>query len=212
MSRPLLLAATSNPHKLRELRRLLPAADVVGFADAQAIGSDPATWDVPPSELEETGETFLDNAVLKAVHASLRCDLPVIADDSGLCIDALGGRPGVRSARHGGPGLDDEQRWRLVLEEMRGVPALRRQAAYRAVVALARRGRVLSLHEGACSGLILDAPRGSGGFGYDPVFLVESLGKTMAELTPDEKDALSHRARAMAGLRQALEDGILEQG
>lgn len=206
MSSRLLLAATSNEHKLRELRRLLPGHEIIGFQDHDAIGSDPASWDLPPSRLEETGETFLDNAILKALHASARCPLTVIADDSGLCVDALDGRPGVSSARYGGPGLDDTGRWRLLLQEMRDVPEFRRQASYRAVLALARGGRLLSIHEGACGGLILREPRGKGGFGYDPVFLLESLGKSMAELSPEEKDSLSHRARAAVGLRQALAD------
>lgn len=207
---PLLLAATSNEHKLRELRRLLPRARVVGFRDVEAIGSDPETWDLPPSRLEETGGTFLENAVLKALHASSRCGLPVIADDSGLCVDALGGAPGVRSARYGGEGLDDAGRWKLLLREMEGVPEMSRQASYRAVLVLARAGRIVSIHEGACGGRILREPRGTGGFGYDPVFFMEPLGKTMAELTPEEKDSVSHRARAALGLRQAIEDGALE--
>ena len=205
-----LLAATSNPHKLRELRRLLPGVEVVGFDDVAAIGSDPASWDVPPALLEETGETFAENAALKAAHASARCPLPVIADDSGLCVDALGGRPGVRSARYGGPGLDDRGRCLLLLREMEGVPELNRQASYRAAIALARNGRLLSLHEGACSGLVLESLRGEGGFGYDPLFLVEALGKTMAEIDAAEKDAVSHRARALLGARQAIEDGLLD--
>lgn len=204
-----LLAATSNAHKLAELRRLLPGWNVVGFRDVEAIGSDPEGWDVPPAVLEETGATFAENAMLKASHAASRCDLPVLADDSGLCIDALGGAPGVLSARHGGPGLDDAQRWRLVLEQMRGVPDLGRGAHFRAAIALARHGRVLSLHEGTCAGSILHAPRGDGGFGYDPIFLVAALGKSMAELSPAEKDAVSHRARALLGARAAL-DGLPE--
>ena len=199
-----LLAATSNLHKLAELRRLLPACRVVGFRDAEAIGSDPETWDVPPAGLEETGSTFAENAMLKASHAASRCDLPVIADDSGLCVDALAGAPGVLSARHGGPGLTDEQRYGLVLEAMSGVPDLRRGAHFRAAVAVARHGRVISLHEGTCAGSILREPRGTGGFGYDPIFLVAALGKGMAELTPEEKDSVSHRARAMFGAREAL--------
>ncbi len=205
-----ILAATSNPHKLIELRRLLPGMTVAGFGDAHLIGSDPATWDVPPSGVEETGATFAENAIIKALHASARCDLPVIADDSGLCVEALDGAPGVLSARHGGPGLSDHERTLVLLGQMTRVPAFRRSASYVAVIALARAGRVVSLHEGACSGRILEAPRGTGGFGYDPVFWIEALGKTMAELTPAEKDGMSHRARALAGLRQALEDAALD--
>jgi XTP/dITP diphosphohydrolase len=211
VSGPALLAATSNPHKLVELQRLLPEAKVVGFSAIDVIGSDPSLWDVPPATVVESGATFLENAVLKAVHASQRCALPVVADDSGLCVDHLAGAPGVHSARHGGPGLSDRQRYELVLEALRGVPRLSRGASYRAVIVLARHGRVLSIHEGAVSGSILESPRGSGGFGYDPIFLVTALQKAMAELTPAEKDAVSHRARATDMLRLSIRQGILEE-
>jgi len=211
-ARKTLLAATSNPHKLLELRRLIPEAEVVGFADVAAIGSDPARWDVPPAEVVESGATFLENAVLKAIHAAQRCDLPVVADDSGLCVDHLDGAPGIHSARHGGPGLSDRQRYELVLEALKGAPRMSRGASYRAVIVLARRGRVLSIHEGAVAGSILETPRGSGGFGYDPIFLVTSLQKSMAELTPQEKDSVSHRARATDMLNLALQQGILDGG
>lgn len=204
-----LLAATSNPGKLVELRRLLAPTLVLGFEELAAEGNDPATWQPPPWEVEESGETFLDNAMIKALHASRFTDLAVVADDSGLCVDHLGGRPGVRSARHGGPGLDDRARFMLILEEMRGVPQFLRGASYRAVIALARAGRVLSLHDGAVAGRILEEPRGSGGFGYDPIFFIDALGKTMAETTAEEKDSLSHRARAVAGLAASLSAGVL---
>lgn len=204
-----LLAATGNPGKLVELRRLLAPAEVLGFQELAAEGNDPATWDPPPWDVEESGDTFLDNAIIKALHASRFTTLPVVADDSGLCVDHLGGKPGVHSARHGGPGLDDRARFLLVLDEMRGVPEFMRGAAYRAVVVLAQAGRVLSVHEGAVSGRLLEEPRGSGGFGYDPIFFIPSLGKTMAEVSADEKDSLSHRARAVAGLAASLAGGIL---
>ena len=205
-----LLAATGNRGKLVELRRLLAPWDVLGFTELEATGNDPALWTPPPWDVEESGETFLDNAIIKAVHASRFTDLPVVSDDSGLCVDHLGGRPGVRSARHGGDGLDDEQRYRLVLDEMAGVPDLMRGASYRAVVVLAREGRVLSIHEGSVAGRLMQVPRGDGGFGYDPIFLVTELGKTMAELTPEEKDSVSHRARAVAGLAAALDAGAAD--
>lgn len=208
-SRQRLLAATGNPHKLAELRRLLPGLDVIGFRELEA--GSPAPWDVAPWDVEESGATFVENAAIKAVHASRGTDLPVVADDSGLCVDHLGGRPGVHSARHGGAGLSDEERYGLLLRELEGVPDALRTAHYRAVVVLARRGRILSIHEGTVGGRVLGSPRGTGGFGYDPVFWVDVLGKSMAELTPHEKDSVSHRARAMAGLRAALADGILER-
>lgn len=203
-----LLAATGNPGKLVELRRLLMPWEVLGFDELAATGNDPALWQPPPWEVEESGESFTDNAIIKAVHASRFTTLPVVSDDSGLCVDRLGGRPGVHSARYGGPDLPDRARYELLLEELAGVPDFLRAASYRAVVVLAQGGRVLSIHEGAVSGRILDSPRGEGGFGYDPIFLIEPLARTMAEVTADEKDAISHRARAVAGLAAALSQGV----
>jgi XTP/dITP diphosphohydrolase len=203
-----LLAATGNAGKLVELKRLLPTWEVLGFRDLAATGNDPTQWQPPPSEVDESGDTFLDNAIIKALHSSRFTDLPVVSDDSGLCVDCLDGRPGVHSARYGGPNLSDRERYELLLKELEGVPDFLRAASYRAVVVLARQGRVISIHEGAVSGRLLSSARGDGGFGYDPIFLIESLGKTMAEVTAEEKDAISHRARAVAGLAAALAQGV----
>ena len=194
------LVATGNAHKAREFARLLGGEiEVLGFGDLELPAGSP-----DPGDVEETGETFAENAAIKAVHASRCTELPVLADDSGICIDALDGGPGVRSARHGGPGLDDRQRYELVLREMEAVPDGDRGARFRAAIALARHGELLRVEEGAVEGRILRAPRGDGGFGYDPIFFVEELGKAMAELSPAEKDSVSHRARALRAMRPHL--------
>lgn len=203
--RPTLVAATGNLHKLEELRRLVgPPFRVVGLHE---LLPPAATWREPPSSVVESGSTFEENAIIKALHASRHQPALVIADDSGLCVDALHGRPGVHSARHGGPGLSDRERYELVLRELRDVPDGRRTARYRAAVVLARAGRILATAEGTCEGVLLRGGRGSGGFGYDPIFLVPSLALTMAELTAEQKDAISHRGaafRALAGELRAL--------
>lgn len=192
-----LLVATGNAHKLAEFERLLGEDfEVCGFDDV----------DFPPGErdVEETGSSFSENATIKAVHASRFTELPVLADDSGICIDALNGGPGVLSARHGGPGLDDRGRYELVLEQLREVPGGERGARFRAAIAVAVQGEVALLEEAAVEGRMLAQPRGEGGFGYDPIFFVDELDKGMAELTPAEKDSVSHRARALRALRSRL--------
>jgi len=202
--RPTVVAATGNRHKLVELRRLLGQAfHVVGLED---LDPPPTTWQQRPDEVEESGATFLENARIKALHASRHQDRPVVADDSGLVVDALGGRPGICSARHGGPGLTDRDRWERVLSEMAGVPARHRTARYVAAVVLAHRGEVLAEGQGVVEGSVLEAPRGSGGFGYDPVFFVTELGLGMAEISAAEKDRVSHRARAIAALLRQRPD------
>lgn len=197
---PVVVAATTNEHKLRELARLLPQFEILGSRD---LPRSPAGID--PTRIEETGSTFAENAALKATWVSRCTRLPVVADDSGLCVDALGGAPGVRSARHGGPGLDDTARCQLVLEAMADVPDALRTARYVAALAVAQHGRLVAVREAACEGRILRAPRGTGGFGYDPIFLVDDLGRAMAELTPAEKDERSHRARALREVTPTLE-------
>jgi len=193
-----LLVATGNAHKLSEFARMLgPGFEVLGFDDLD--------WPAEARDVEETGATFAENASIKALHASASCELPVLADDSGICIDSLDGGPGIRSARHGGPGLDDRGRYELVLEQMREVPDERRSARFRAAIAVALNGEVVLLEEGAVEGRITRAPRGDGGFGYDPIFFVDELDKGMAELTPSEKDSVSHRARALGALRSRLQ-------
>ncbi len=145
----------------------------------------------------EDGLTFADNAVKKAVHAARATGLPALADDSGLEVDALGGEPGVRSARYAGEGAVDEANNAKLLAALAGVPAADRTARFRCVIALASPEGAAETVEGACEGLVADAPRGRAGFGYDPLFYYPPLGRTFAELTPGEKQRVSHRGKAM---------------
>ncbi len=183
-----LLLATTNPGKLREFRRLLDGCgwELLSPADLGLA-----------LEVEEHGDTYEDNAVAKARAWAEAAGLPALADDSGIEVDALGGRPGIHSARYGGSGLDDTGRTALLVRELAGVPDDRRTARYQAVVAIAfpNQSSVLSFL-GTQEGRIAQAPRGCGGFGYDPVFLLPD-GRTQAELSDREKDAISHRGQAM---------------
>ena len=194
-----LLVATFNPGKVREF------AEALGHEGFTVIGLD--TLD-DRTEVEETGDTFEANARQKAEGYSRRCDLPVLADDSGLEVDALGGDPGVLSARYGGAGLDDEGRNRKVLEALSDVrdPA-RRTARFRCVLAIALRGETLATFAGVIEGRILESPRGSNGFGYDPLFFHPPSDCTTAELSLARKRAVSHRGQAIRGFLDALAAG-----
>jgi XTP/dITP diphosphohydrolase len=152
----------------------------------------------------ETGLSFAENARIKAVKYSRQTEYPVLADDSGLEVAALGGRPGIRSARYGGPGATDRDRIRRLLLELEQTPG-DRQARFVCALALARKEALILETEGECRGEIALSPRGANGFGYDPVFLFPELGRTYAELDPEEKNRVSHRARAVASLLQQLE-------
>ncbi len=193
-----IVVATRNAGKLREFRSLLAATgwQVLGLVEAGI-----------PVDAEETGSTFADNARQKALAYSLETDLPVLADDSGLEVFALGGRPGVHSARYAGDGASDAGRIEKLLVELRDV-AGGRDARFVCALALARRGRLIVEVEGECRGVVTDAPRGTQGFGYDPVFLFPELGRTYAELSAEEKNRVSHRALAVAALLQRLAGGI----
>ncbi len=191
-----LLVATKNPGKVREFAEALA---VEGFEVCGMERLEDAT------EVEETGATFEANARLKAEGYSARTDLPVVADDSGLEVDALGGAPGVQSARYGGPGLDDTGRNRKLIDALRDVPPARRTARFRCALALARAGKTLAVFEGVIEGHILDAPRGDNGFGYDPLFFHPESGCTTAELTTAAKQRVSHRGQAIAALLDALQ-------
>nr|WP_253264079.1 XTP/dITP diphosphatase [Geobacillus sp. DSP4a] len=160
--------------------------------------------DVP--DVEETGSTFAENARLKAEAISRRFGCPVIADDSGLVVDALGGRPGVYSARYAGEDKNDARNIAKLLHELEGVPMEQRTARFHCALAVAIPGRPTAVVEAACEGYIAEAPRGEGGFGYDPVFYLPEKGKTMAELTPEEKNEISHRAKALAKLDEQWDD------
>jgi len=150
-------------------------------------------------EVDETGATFRENAVLKAEAASRHFgpDVEVMADDSGLEVDALDGAPGVRSARFAGEKATDRENLELLLARLKGVPADKRTARFRCVIALARGGQLLKTFDGVCEGRIGEIPHGSGGFGYDPVFIPEGATRTFAELSSEEKHRISHRARAL---------------
>ena len=186
--------ATHNPGKLREMGEILKdfGIEVVSPRD---LG---LTVDV-----EETGTTFAENAMLKAKAICKEANLPAIADDSGLCVDALNGAPGVYSARYGGEGLDDKGRYMLLLSSLRGVPT--RAAHFACAVACAFPNGDTLTAEGRCDGSIAYAPLGEGGFGYDPVFLLPGTGKTFGQLTQEEKSAVSHRGRALKDFAGKLE-------
>jgi len=182
-----LLLATNNPGKVRELRRLL---DGLPF-EIVTPGELGISLDV-----DETGSTYAENASLKAMAFARAGNCLALADDSGIEVDALEGAPGVYSARYGGAGLDDAGRTAHLLAELNGVPRDRRSARYRAVVAIASPDGAVQLFEGVQEGSIAEAPRGQGGFGYDPVFLVDG-SRTQAELSDGEKDERSHRGHAV---------------
>jgi XTP/dITP diphosphohydrolase len=190
-----LVVATRNSGKLREFRELLSSMQwcILGLRDL-AIDRDP----------EETGASFAENARKKALLYSVETHLPVLADDSGLEVQALGGRPGVHSARYAGSGVSDPDRIRKLLSELDATGAPR-DARFVCNLALARNGRLLLEAEGECLGLISHLPRGSNGFGYDPVFYVPDLGRTYAELTSAEKNLCSHRARAVQTLLKKMQ-------
>lgn len=189
---PRLVIASRNPGKIREIEAICADWPVEWVTDA--------AWD----EVEETGETYLDNALLKARAVAAATGTPALADDSGLEVDALGGGPGPRSARYAGEGAGDRDNLDKLLRELEAVPAPR-TARYRAVAAVAWPDGEAVWAEGACEGGIRAEPRGSGGFGYDPAFEPEGHDVTMAELPPEAKDRISHRGRALRALREALE-------
>lgn len=189
-----LLLATRNAHKTREIQRILGPA----FA-MRDLSAYPEI-----SETAETGTTFEENAVLKATAASNRLHGLIIADDSGLEVDALGGAPGIYSARYAGQNATDQQNIDKLLGELARTGATsgdQGSARFRCVLALARENQMLGTFEGIVEGKIVDLPRGNGGFGYDPVFLPTGFDKTFGELAPAEKDRLSHRARALEKVR-----------
>lgn len=187
------ILATHNPGKLREMAAILSqyGVEVVSPAD---VG---ITVDV-----EETGTTFAENAMLKAKAICAAADLPAIADDSGLCVDALNGGPGVYSARYGGEGLDDKGRYTLLLQNMRG--QTNRAAHFACAIACAFPNGDELTAEGRCDGTIAFAPMGEGGFGYDPVFFVPEKAKTFGQLTAEEKSAISHRGKALKAFSEKL--------
>lgn len=203
--RPTLLLATGNAGKVRELRELLRDAPVrlVGLRDAGIT-----------QDVEETGDTFEENASLKAAEYARLSGLWALAEDSGLEVDALGGGPGVHSRRYAGLDATDAQRVQYLLSKLRNVPWERRGARFRSVIAIASPMGVQRVVVGECRGVIALEPRGSEGFGYDPVFFLPELGRTVAELSLEEKNRVSHRSRSAAesveALRELVEHGALK--
>lgn len=186
--------ASKNAHKLTEMQRILGELGVEVVLESD-VGVD--------IEVEETGQTFEENSLLKARAVMEATGLPSIADDSGLCVNALAGGPGVYSARYGGEGLTDQDRYRLVLEGLKGQTD--RGAKFVSVVTACFPGGDVLTARGECPGIIAYAPQGENGFGYDPVFFVPSLRKTFAQMAQEEKNAISHRGRALEKFKVELE-------
>ena len=186
--------ASHNQKKMVEMKAILSQMGVEVLSQAE-VGMD--------LEPEETGTTFEENARIKAQAVMQATGLPAIADDSGLMVDALGGDPGVYSARYGGPGLDDTGRWQLLLKNMAGES--NRACKFVSVICCAFPDGGEVMARGECPGILAQGPSGDGGFGYDPIFYLPQLGKTMAQLTPAEKNQISHRARAPAGFQKEWE-------
>ncbi len=190
-----LVIATRNRKKVEEIRRILGGLDV----ELRSLDDFPGCPDV-----EETGETFAENAALKARAVAAYTGKAALADDSGLVVDALGGEPGVRSARYAGQGATDGQNLRKLLYELRGTPEEARTARFVCVVALAGPDGTVRSFEGTVEGRVGREPLGVSGFGYDPVFYPEGHGRTFAQMSPAEKDGMSHRGRALRKLKEHL--------
>ena len=190
-----LVIATNNQGKVREIKALLDGVydEILSLKDAGIL-----------ADIVEDGSSFYENARKKALEISRMVAFDVIADDSGLCVDALGGAPGVYSARFAGEGATDGENNRKLIELIKNIPPSKRQAKFVCDIVMARGGRELLHVEGEVFGEIVTRPRGGGGFGYDPLFYVEKYGQTFGELDPDIKNRISHRARALAGLKEAL--------
>lgn len=192
--------ASKNQHKLVEMRDILSAQGVEVVLESD-VGVD--------VDVEETGTTFEENSLLKARAVMEASGLPAIADDSGLSVDALNGAPGVYSARYGGEGLDDVGRYRLLLENMKG--QLDRKCRFVSVITLCMPGGDVITARGECPGTLAYAPQGENGFGYDPIFFVPEKKKTFAQLSPEEKNAISHRGNALKLFQRKLADYLAGQ-
>ncbi|HEY8497943.1 MAG TPA: non-canonical purine NTP pyrophosphatase [Limnochordales bacterium] len=216
--RPRIVLASTNAGKLREYRALAASGPLDGLVEVLAPG-DPALGGRAMPEVPEESLDLGANAAAKARAAAATFGCLAVADDTGLEVDALGGAPGPRAARYAGPGATDAQRVARLLEALRGVPAERRTARFRCAIAVAEppgaggEGQTqVWLFEGVCEGRILEAPRGGGGFGYDPVFWVPEAGRSFAELSLEEKNRLSHRARAWRKAELLLVERLLGGG
>jgi XTP/dITP diphosphohydrolase len=195
-----LVLATLNPHKVTELSRIL---DGDGGPGAEVSLTSLAEFPGAP-DVAETGATFADNALLKARAIAAFTGLPAVADDSGICADALNGMPGVLSARWSGRHGDDQANLDLLLAQLADIPDERRGAEFRCAAALVQPGGAEQVTEGVLRGRLIQARRGTGGFGYDPIFVPDGGTQTTAELSPAEKDAISHRGRALRALAPAI--------
>ncbi|MGH2635173.1 MAG: RdgB/HAM1 family non-canonical purine NTP pyrophosphatase [Actinomycetota bacterium] len=193
-----LAVATKNAHKIREIARICADWPVSWLT----VESTHEPW----PDVEEPHDTYLDNALAKAREVAAAFGVPAVADDSGIEVDALGGTPGPRSARFAGEDATEEENLSRLLLAIRDVPAAERTARYRCVAAVAWPDGREVWAEATCEGTLEDEPRGSGGFGYDPAFVPEGEGRTMAELSDEEKDRISHRGRALRALRERLDD------
>ena len=193
-----IVLASNNAGKVREINQLLAEQEIQVIPQRE--------FDVP--EAEETGLTFVENALIKARNAALHSGQPAIADDSGIEVDALQGAPGVYSARFAGPGCSDEDNNRQLLEALHDIPPERRSARFQCVMVYLRHAEDPTpiICQGTWEGRILDTPRGAGGFGYDPLFLLTEENRTSAELSPEEKNRLSHRGQALRRLLAALSE------
>lgn len=190
--------ASKNPHKLVEIRKITEKFGMELVLESE-LGVD--------IEVEETGTTFEENSLLKAEAVMKATELPALADDSGICVDALGGEPGIYSARYGfDPTLDDFGRLRLLLKNTEAVPDGKRQAQFVCVISFVTpEGKVIQAR-GEVHGELLRAPAGAGGFGYDPIFYYPPFGKSLAEVSPEEKNSVSHRANALKVLYEKLKE------
>lgn len=198
-----LLVATHNPGKVVEFAEMLQDKEIkwLSLHDVGVV-----------QDVEETGSTFRENSVLKATAYAAETGLLTLADDSGLEVDALNGAPGVYTARYGGAGLTAVQRYQKLLDEIKEVPLPQRTARFRCVIVLAAPdGTILGESEGICEGMIATEPKGDGGFGYDPVFYMPELQKTMAQLPPEQKHQISHRGRAMQQILPQLRSVLDEE-
>lgn len=195
--RPRLVLATRNPGKLAELARILAAGGAA--VDLTDLSGYPGAPEVP-----ETGRTFVANALLKGRAVAAHTGLPAVAEDSGLCVDALNGMPGVLSARWSGRHGDDEANLRLLLAQLEDVPAGERTAHFECSAVLVLPGGAEHVTKGTLHGRITSAPRGSNGFGYDPIFAPDGSDRTTAQMSPADKDAISHRGRALRALAPAI--------
>jgi XTP/dITP diphosphohydrolase len=193
-----IVLATRNKHKILEIKTILSdiAVELLTLHDFPQV-----------PELKEEGATFRENSLQKAEAVAAHTKLPALADDSGLEVFYLSGRPGVISARYAGAGASDDQNNRKLLGEMLGVPPRRRRAQFRSVLTLLG-SELKEVTEGICPGMLAESPRGTNGFGYDPIFLPDGFSRTYAELTAEEKNRISHRAKALAAMKEILKQRI----